>query len=334
MSPKSDQLDDRTQRWRSIQEIATKSGPLIALLVLIGIFSFTNDKFFTTGNLRTIADQSAILVVIALGMTFIILIGSIDLSPPGVMAGASMVFVLLAENNRNDNDLGLAAIVVALAFGALIGATNGVLNSVFKIPSFMATLGTGAVGLGIATLLYKTSTPRLLDEGMRAIGIGRTLGVSHLVIIAVFCTLLFWWLQSSTRIGRNLFVIGSSEEIARTSGVPIRMYKIITFMIAGVMFALAGVLAATQVGVGSVEIGSGQEFAAITAVVVGGTLLQGGSGGVLRTIVGAFIMSVLANGLILAGVSQYVQPGVQGAVIVAAIALSGWKMRTRMRVVK
>jgi ribose transport system permease protein len=140
--------------------------------------------------------------------------------------------------------------------------------------------------------------------------------------------------QRYTRVGRYGYVIGGDEPVARLSGISIGRYKIYTFMLSGTTAGLAGVMAATQLGVGDTSIGGGLLFTAITAVVLGGTLLVGGRGSVLRTLVGAAIITVLANGLILIGVNPYVQTAVQGLVIVLAVIASGWSLRRRVRVVK
>ncbi|QGH68520.1 ABC transporter permease [Pseudactinotalea sp. HY158] len=305
-----------------------------AILVLIAAFSALNSSFFTLGNFQAVANQSAILLVISIGMTLVILVGGIDLSVPGVMGLASLAFTLLVLNDRNSQNLGVLAIIIVLGLGAAIGALTGVVNVKFKVPSFMSSLGVGTIAIGIATLLYGSSTPRILDPEMRTLGLGRIGGVSYLIVIALVITLAFWWLQNNSRFGRMLYVIGGDERIATLAGVAVNRYKVLTFMIAGALFALAGIMASVQVGVGAVDIGLGQEFAAITAVVLGGTLLQGGSGGVVNTLLGTIIIGILTNGLILSEVDQHVQLGVRGAVIVVAIVVTSWKLRKRGRVVK
>jgi ribose transport system permease protein len=154
------------------------------------------------------------------------------------------------------------------------------------------------------------------------------------VFIAAAVLVAGYFLQRFTRIGRYAYVIGGDEQIARLSGIPIARFKVAAFVVSGTAAGLAGVMAAGRLGIGDVQIGSGQLFATITAVVVGGTLLAGGRGGVLQTLVGALLISVLANGLILVGVSPYVQKAVQGVVIVVAVAATAWTARNRIRVVK
>jgi len=310
------------------------SGPPIALGLLIIMFGLLNTQFLSGSNIRGIADQSAILLVLAVGMTFVILLGGIDLSVEGVMATSSIVVALLAANDRNSNDFGLNAILAGIGVGVLCGLTTGLLNTRLKIPSFMASLGVGAIGTGIATVLFAGRAPRILDDDIRAWGLEKWFGVSKLAFVAALVLLLGWMIQRYTRVGRYGYVIGGSEEIAALSGIPIARYKTLAFVISGATAGLAGAMAASRLGVGEVLIGNGQMFTSIAAVVVGGTLLTGGRGGVLKTLIGALIITVLANGLILSGVDPYVQRSVQGVVIVIAVAVTGWSLRSRTRTIK
>ena len=318
-------------QWKRLTRDA---GPLVALVILVVVFAVASPTFLTLGNLGTLLTQISILLVVGIGLTFVILLGSIDLSVEGVMATSSLVFVLLAANDRNGADLGYLAVLLGVLVGTAFGLVNGLLHVRLGIPSFMVTLGTGAVGLGVATVLFGGRAPQLLDAGLREWGVGTTAGVSNLVVVAVGAVVLAHLVQRYTRVGRYGYVIGGDEPVARLSGIDIGRYKIYTFMLSGTTAGLAGVMAATQLGVGDTSIGGGLLFTAITAVVLGGTLLVGGRGSVLRTLVGAAIITVLANGLILVGVNPYVQTAVQGLVIVLAVVATGWSLRRRVRVVK
>lgn len=317
-----------------LNRLTRDAGPLVALVALVVVFAVASPTFLTLGNVGTLLTQISVLLVVAIGLTFVILLGSIDLSVEGVMATSSLVFVLLAANDRTDSDLGYLAALLGVLTGTAFGLVNGLLHVRLGIPSFMVTLGTGAVGLGVATVLFGGRAPQLLDPGLRDWGIGSTAGVAHLVVVALVAVLLGHLVQRYTRVGRYGYVIGGDEPVARLSGIDIGRYKVFTFMLSGTTAGLAGVMAATQLGVGDTSIGGGLLFTAITAVVLGGTLLVGGRGSVLRTLVGAAIITVLANGLILVGVNPYVQTAVQGLVIVLAVVASGWSLRRRVRVVK
>ncbi|HTF53789.1 MAG TPA: ABC transporter permease [Pseudonocardia sp.] len=310
------------------------AGPVLALVLMVVVFSVISGRFLTVPNAGSIANQASILLVLAVGSTFVILLGGIDLSIEGVMATSSLVTVLLAANDRNGSNLGYFAVLVGAAVGAVFGLVNGLLHTRMRIPSFMVTLGTGAIGIGIATVLFGGQPPRLLDDGLRAWGTERVAGFPRLLLVAVLVLALGYLIQRLTRIGRYILVIGGDEQIAKLSGVSVPRYKVYAFVLSGTASGLAGAMASTQLGVGDVQVGSGQMFATITAVVVGGTALTGGRGGVLQTLIGVLLISVLANGLILVGVDPSIQRSVQGVVIVLAIAATAWTQRHRLRVIK
>jgi ribose transport system permease protein len=309
-------------------------GPLVALIALILIFAIGNPAFLSPGNLGILLSQLAIPLVIATGLTFVILLGGIDLSIEGVMATSSLVFVLTAANDRNDISLGAGAVLLGILAGTAFGTANGVLNVRFGIPSFMVTLGMGAVGIGVATVLFGGRAPRLLDPALKSIGTGNTLGVANIFLVAVLVLVIGYLVQRFTKVGRYGYVIGGDETVAALSGVKVGRYKIAAFAIGGTAAGIAGVLVGAQLGVGSPTLSQGFLFTSITAVVLGGTLLTGGRGGVIRSLVGVAIIIVLGNGLILMGVDSYVQIAVQGLVIIAAVVATGWRLRTRVRVIK
>lgn len=323
-----------TDRGAQVKKFLTTAGPLIAFIALAIFFTVASPTFSTPGNLSILLTQLSILLVIGIGLTFVILLGSIDLSVEGVMASSSLVFVLLATNDRNDFQFGFFAVIAGILTGSLFGLINGVLHVRLGIPSFMVTLGTGAIGIGVATVLFGGRAPRLLDDTLRFWGVGSTFGISNLVFIAILVLAVAFVVQRFTRVGRYGYAIGGDEAIAKLSGINIRKYKISAFVISGTASGVAGVMAAMQLGVGDTTIGGGMLFTAITAVVLGGTLLVGGRGGVIQTLIGVGIIVVLANGLILIGVDPYIQTAVQGVVIVIAVIASGWSLRRRVRVIK
>lgn len=326
-------LSESTFTGRARRLIAG-GGPAIALVALIVVFTISNPVFLSLGNLAILLSQMAIPMVIATGLTFVILLGGIDLSSEGVIATSSLVFVLTAANDRNDVALGALAALFGVLTGAAFGFLNGALNVKLGIPSFMVTLGMGAIGIGVATVLFGGRAPRLVDADMRGLGIGATGGIANIFLVGLAVVVLGWLVQRFTRVGRYGYVIGGDENVARLSGVKVDRYKVGAFTIAGATSGTAGVLLASQLGIGSPVIGQGFMFTSITAVVLGGTLLTGGRGGVLRSLVGVAIIVVLANGLILMGVNAYVQIAVQGLVIIAAVVATGWRLRSRVRVIK
>jgi ribose transport system permease protein len=216
--------------------------------------------------------------------------------------------------------------------GGLMGLLNGVLHVKLKTPSFMTTLGVGFAGVGIAMSILGGDTVRISDQTFRFLSLGRVLGIPMAVWIAAAALSIAFVIQERTRIGRWLYAIGTDEMTARHAGIPIERTRILIFAIAGLFYGLGGVLAAAQFGQGHALISQGRLFTTITAVVVGGTALSGGVGSVLNSLVGVLIVVVLANGLVLMGVEPYVQQGVQGLLIIAAVALA--LDRSRLDVVK
>lgn len=312
------------------------AGEFAALVVLILAFSILNpDSFPTLGNLRTVLDQASLPLIVGVGATLVILMGSIDLSVEGVMGAAGMTFVLLSANSRDTVDLGALAILIALGMGAALGLMTALIHTRLKVPSFIVTLGVWYVGLGIATLLFGEGQIPFLAEGSVKEWPSRlTLGLPNSFLLAAAVIALGVVIGRWTRVGRYAYAIGNNEQIARDNGIPVGRYKIYVFVLAGACSGLAGVLASMQLGAGSATVGIGTLFLTIAAVVIGGTSLGGGKGGILRTALGVLLLTILNNGLILTGVSPNIQSAVSGVVLILAIIAAAWPYRSRLRVVK
>jgi ribose transport system permease protein len=297
-------------------------GPLLVLIVLVVGLAIINPRFLSGANLANLARQASVLVILAIGETFIILMASIDLSIEGSMAITSVIIGLLAKNYFNGNDYGLLAVLLAIAAAVLMGFLNGLFHTKLRIPSFMATLGMMYVGLGLGTWLSGGMNLPLLDEMILSWARGNTGPIPNLTFFGVAMFLLGLFLEKYTRFGRYVFAIGGAEDRAKLAGVPIDRYKILAFTVAGLFFGVGGVLNTARIGAGTSTAGLNQLFAAITAVVVGGTALTGGTGGVLQTLIGALIVVVLGNGMLLAGVHSFAQLAVQGVIITIAVILT------------
>lgn len=310
------------------------AGPTLALLAIFVVFAVWSSQFRSVDNLQNMLDAAAVLAVVTCGITFVLMMGSIDLSAAGVMGASALAVALLVQNNRNDNDYGLLGIALAVLLGAALGALSGLALVLLKVPSFMTTLGVSAIGLGIATLMFAGVQPNISDTMLESWATERFLGFSYLAWIAVACVLVGWLIQRYTRLGRYAFAIGGAEEVLMLSGVKVAPYKVAVFTLAGAFYGLGGVMVTSQLGAGLVQAGDGFDFSAITAAVVGGTLLTGGRGGVLHSAVGVLLIVVLTNGLVQVGVSPYWQGGVQGLIVVAAVAAAVIPQRRRNQVVK
>jgi ribose transport system permease protein len=277
-------------------------------------------------------NSASIPIVLCMGATFIILMGSIDLSVEGVVAVAAVLLSLLVDNDVSSYSIGLIAVPIAIVVGGAMGLLNGVLHVKLKTPSFMTTLGVGFAGIGIATTVLGGFNARISDSKIRYLSLGRIFGLPVAAWIALAAVLMSLLIQERTRLGRWLYAIGTDETTARHAGIPIERTRIITFTIAGLFYGLAGVLSVAQFGQGHALIAQGRLFTTVTAVVVGGTSLSGGVGSVLNSVIGVFVVTILANGMILMGVAPYVQQGVQGLLIIVAVTLA--LDRSRLDVVK
>ncbi len=304
--------------------------PVAVLLLLCAVIASMDPSFLATGNFVRILQTAMIPLVLGLGATFVILLGSIDLSVEGVLTLSAVLVSLLVGNGSNGNNFGLGGIAIVLAVGAAVGLVNGLVHVRLRVPSFMVTLGMWFVGVGTANALLGGLAVRINDPMIRGIAINRFLGLPWGVWLAFAALAFAWVIQSHTRLGRHMYALGGGEELAALSGIPVARVRIQTFMLAGVFYALGGVLAAAQLGLGNAQIGQGRLFTTVTAVVVGGTSLSGGEGGVLQTLVGVLIVAVLSNGMVLMGISPSVQQAVQGLMIIAAVALSSSRKRARI----
>jgi len=316
-------------RWR-----LASWAPVIVLILLCAVIAAINPNFLTFGNIVRIAQAAMIPLVLGLGATFIILMGSIDLSLEGVLTLSAVILSVLVLNGANGNDFGLLAIPVVLLVGAGVGFINGTIHVRLKVPSFMVTLGTWFIGVGVANAILGGTAVRINDQFVRALAIERDplIGFPWGVWLALFCFLVALVIQNYTRLGRYIYALGGGEELAALSGIPAARVRIMTFTLAGIFYSVGGLLAAAQLGLGNSQIGIGRLFTTITAVVVGGTALSGGQGSVQQTLVGVLIVVVLSNGMVLMGIPPSVQIGVNGLMIIVAVALS--IDRKRMRIVK
>lgn len=291
-------------------------GAVIALLVLIVVASLTSDRFLTVGNLLNVLRQISIVGVLALGMTFVILTAGIDLS-----VGAILTVVVVYTADTVQMQGVVPGILVALLCGGLLGLVNGLGVTIGKVQPFIMTLGMLAMAKGLA-LLFTEGTPiAITDERFLSLGNGKILGIPNPVLVFLALLLITWFVLGHTIFGRSVYAVGANEEAARLSGIPVDRVKIAVYVISGLMAGVAGILYASQLGVGSPVAGDGYELDAIAATVVGGTSLFGGIGGVGGTFIGAALLGVLSNFLNLSGVSPYAQNVFRGALIVAAVLL-------------
>lgn len=292
-------------------------GTIIGLVLLCAFFAILSPYFFTVSNLLNVAQQSAIIAVISVGMTFVIITAGIDLSVGSVLAFAG---VTMASALHAGLPVPLA-IMIGFATGFGCGLLNGMLISFGKLPPFIATLGMMSIARG-AALWYTDGRPISgFDDGFRFLATGEIFHIPVAVIIMIVVYFIAHFVLTKTKLGRYTYAIGGNEEAAILSGINVKLYKNIIYGIAGLLSALGAVLLTARLNSAQPIAGIMYELDAIAATVIGGTSLMGGQGTVVGTLIGALIIGVLRNGLNLLGVSSFIQQIVIGSVIIGAILL-------------
>lgn len=304
---------DRLIRW----------APLLVLVALIVLFSAINPDFLSLRNAARITIAAAPALMVAIGVTFIIIMGSIDLSMEGTVGLTAVLFcfIFLATGGTLAAG-GWLAIPAILAVGALIGLVNGLIHVRLRIPSFMASLALGFVGTGAAVLLTGGNIVKIDDDTFRALLTWRIAGFPLMIYVVAALTLLAVFIQNYTTLGRNFYAVGGGEELAHASGLNVRRVRVMGFVLAGVFYAVAGILQVAKLGQAESVSGANFMFISITSVVVGGVALWGGIGGIWNTMVGVLIVNVINNGMVVIGLPDYLQDGMLGLLVIIAVVLS------------
>ena len=309
---------DRRRRLGSLLRGWQRVGILAAFVLLVIAASLLSPRFLTLPNLLNVLRQVSIVGILAIVMTFVILTRGIDLSV-GSMLGIAVVLFAGSIDSR-----GMAvAIPIGLAAAALAGLVNGIGIAYGGIPAFIMTLGMLSFVRGLA-FIYTGGTPiPILSESFYAVGNGYLAGlpIPALILLATLAVSAF--VLTLTPFGRSVYAIGSNEDAARLSGVPVQFYKVLVYVISGLLSGVAGLVYASQLSIGTPIAGQGYELDAIAAVVVGGTSLFGGKGSVAGTFLGTLIIGVLANILNLTAVDPFVQQLFKGALIIVAVFIMG-----------
>ncbi len=319
----TDEFAEKVRR-ENAQEKVMKIAPILVLVFLIIVFSIAcGANFASAANLISILNQLAIPMIVAFGLTFVIMIGSIDLSINGTvgMAG-SMMAVLVLNSQFPGMDLGILGAFIGIVSSVLIGFVVGLVHVKAKIPSFMVSFAFMYICRGIGMLTYQGHPPKILDPFFMGLAKASFIGIPFITWVAILMFALCYFIQEYTAFGRHIYAVGTNESIPRAVGVNVDKVKIMVFSLAGFLFGVAGVIGAIRLGQGQVGIGEGLMFPAQAAVVVGGTSLAGGKGGVVNTVVGVLIMTVLSNGLVLLSVNPYIRTGVEGLIILVAVILT------------
>jgi len=302
---------------RFILHYGRQFGTLIGLFVLCLIFWILTPHFLTLANLLNIAQQTSINAIIAVGMTFVIISAGIDLSVGSILAFSGVV---LAGALHAGAPLPLA-LITGMITGGLCGLVNGLLISLGRLPPFIATLGMMSVARGAALMFSNGRPVSGFSEPFRFIANGELFHIPFPVILMLAIYLIAHFVLQRTKLGRYTYAIGGNEEAAFLSGINVKLYKTLVYVLCGLLSAVAAVILTARLNSAQPIAGIMYELDAIAAAVIGGTSLIGGVGSVATTLVGAFIMGVLRNGLNILGVSSFIQQTVIGSVIIFAVLI-------------
>lgn len=298
--------------------------PLVFVALLV-FFSFASPVFFTESNFLNIGRQTALVTIIAVGMTFVIISGEIDLSVGATLALAGVGAAAAMRATEGNLAVG---VVVGLAVGTVIGLTNGLTTTILGIPSFLVTLATMGIARGIALMVSDGQPVLASNQTFWAIfNEGNILGLPIPMAWTIIALIVGAYLLHISPYGRRVYAVGGNRQAARYSGIQVNRVKVMTFVLSGAAAGLAGLIWTARAHAARPDVGVGMELDVIAAVILGGTSLFGGRGAILGTLLGSLMIGVINNGLTLMGVSSAVQMVVKGGIIVAAVALSTQRNR-------
>lgn len=318
-----------TINWLALKDI-DKDFPALGKPLLMTAQSYSWPNFLKADNLLNIANQIAVIAIVAVGMTLVIIAGGIDLSVGSLIALAAVASTLIMRERCGGVEasaLGMTfACIVGIACCGVAGMTSGQMVTQFGLPPFIATLGMMLVGNGLAYMLAKGESIYQVPESFVWLGRGTGLfGTPHAVALTLGLYIAAHLLMTQTRLGRYIYAVGGNREAAELSGVPVRQVLLFTYIASGALAGLGGVVMASQLKSGSPTYGQMYELYVIASVVVGGTSLNGGKGHVFGTLTGALIIAVIQNGMNLTNIESYTQKIVLGAVILGAVLLDRLK---------
>jgi len=335
--------DTGPSRGRIWRDRLLQGGPIIALLLLCLYLSLATPFFLTEGNMTNVLRRTAFIAILAIGQTFVILAAGIDLSVGSTAALAASTSAVLMTQPVSIAGVVigpvdfLPGLMIAITVGMLAGLLNGLVITLGRIPDFIATLGTLATYQGLALLVtdglpipsfsMEPGARNELPEAVIWMGTGDLLGVPVPAIVAVLVLIVSFFILKYTALGRAIYTIGGNQDAARVSGINVKRTRIAVYVISGLLAALAGFMLAGRLNSANALMGQGQELNSIAAVVIGGTNLFGGEGGVFGSLVGAMITGVLNNGLNLLNVTPFWQQVIQGLVIIVVVIFDQWRRR-------
>ena len=296
--------------------------PIILLVIMTAIGGIFQKNFFSWANIVNIMFQMSIPLVISVGLSFVLLLGSIDLSIEGVMGFAGSRVAFLVVNNQNSNNYGILGVIITILVGLVVGAVVGFLHTKGKIASFIVSYAVGCIMTGAAVLIYRGTPIQVKDSMFITISQGRFLGIPYITLISFAVFIVGAIIMNYTAFGRAVFAIGDNESAAASTGINIARTKIMVYALSGCTAAIAGVLQCMRLKLGQSDLGLNQMFPVVTAIVLGGGAVSGGKGGSLQSFVGVLIYAELANWLTLMGVDTNLKKVIQGIIIIIAVTLT------------
>ena len=314
---------DRRSKGESLSTFFQVAGILPILVAICILFAVLSPSFLTAGNLINVVRQASINIVLAAGMTFVILTGGIDLSVGSILGATAVTAVLVSLSPA----LGWFAVPAGLLVGLGLGLLNGLLISYLELPPFIVTLGSYTGLRGLAYLLAGGTTVINPTLNFAWIGNTRLLGIPCLVIIALATVAVSWFILRRTVLGTHIYAVGGNARAARLTGIRVHRVLLFVYGVSGLLSGLAGLMSASRLYSATGMLGQGYELDAIAAVILGGTSFSGGIGTIWGTLLGALIIALLNNGLTLLNVSFFWQLVVKGLVIIIAVTID--RLRTR-----
>lgn len=303
----------------NLQEFLKKTAILWVMIALIIVMSLISPTFLTSTNLINVVKQASITTIIGVGMTFVLVTGGIDLSVGSIMAFAGTLAASMAVADKNLPII--VSILTGMAIGTLCGLINGIGVAYIGFPPFIMTLGMMTIARGIP-LVYTNGTPIFgLSDSFNALANSRILGIPTLVYYMVVICIVGYIILSKTVLGRRIYGIGGNEEAARLSGIPVARLKMLVYVFSGFLSGIAGILICSRITSGNRTVAEGYEMNAISAAVIGGVSMTGGSGSVLGMVVGAMILTIIQNSFDIIGVNSFYQDIIKGIIILLAVFL-------------
>lgn len=329
--PPAGSITTESATTKILRWVLGETGIALVLLALVLIFVATAPSFATPQNFANIQTQITLNTILAAGMTFVILVAGIDLSVGSVLALCSMVAGLVVTSGAPEPLAITGAVAAAIGVGLVCGFVNGYVSMRWAVPSFIVTLGMLNVARGAALQTTNAAAVFGFPQSFNLFGTSTLAGVPTMFVVALVVILAGHFVLTRTVFGRLLFAIGNNEESVRLAGHRTSVYKVAAFCICGAMAGLAAIIYMTRLHTASPIIGQGYELSAIAAVIIGGTSLSGGKGSMIGTLLGACLLGVLTNGLLLLGVGDFARQMVTGAVIVLAVVIDYYRQKVSTR---